>query len=59
MILIVAHVHLMLVNPCETLHLNLGVQLVGSWHAHFDKVHGYGNMCNLNRLAPYNQVGRS
>ncbi len=37
---IVMHIHLMLMNSCETLHLNLRVQLAGSQRAHPGGVHG-------------------
>jgi hypothetical protein len=53
------HTHLMLVNSCETLHLNLGVQLADSQHAHLSGVGGCQNMCNLDCLVMSNQVGKS
>jgi hypothetical protein len=50
----VVHIHLMLVNSCETLYLNLGVQLAGSQCAHFSEVHGCQNLCNLDCLTTSN-----
>jgi hypothetical protein len=34
------HVHSMLVNSCEIIHLNLGVQFTSSQHGHLGGVHG-------------------
>jgi hypothetical protein len=41
----VAHIHLVLVNLGENLHLNLVVQLVGSLLAHSNSHHGCENLC--------------
>lgn len=46
-------------NSCETLHLNLGVQLAGLQCAHPSGVHGCQNPCNLDCSATSNHVGRS
>ncbi len=54
-----AHVHLMLMNSNKIPHLNLGVQLVGSWCVHSNGLHSCQNLRTLDLSTMSNQVGKS
>jgi hypothetical protein len=54
------HTHLMLMSPCETLYLNLRVQLVGSQCAHPGGVHGCkAHVTWIVRLCPIRLEGHN